>query len=122
MTSTVDFTGKPVKNILVTINLAKPAAAKQLAETAIEVAGDHLYVQSPGHRSLELQLPFSVSAQGATAFWEKETQQLCLNLPYLSCRDLFQQVSCGEANVMYAPHSLACLGALRGCDCKQQRA
>ena len=120
--SSVDFTGKPVETVLVTISLSRPAAAKQVAETTVEVAGDHVYVQSPGHKPLELQLPFSVSAQGATASWKKDARQIHLNLPYLSCRSLFQQVSGNKDDIMHAINVLALvppwvvLASSKGCD------
>ena len=92
MTSSVSFSGRPVEHILVTVDLSRNATAAQLEATTAEVAGEHVYVQVPGHKNLDVHLPFAASAQGATASWEKENKRLLLGLPYLSCRGFMEQV------------------------------
>lgn len=109
LVSTVDFWGRPVEHVLVTVNLPQTSASESLADATAEVAGDHVHVTMPEYKPLEVQLPFAVTAEGATATLSKDNNQLCLKLPYLPCKDFLQQVQFNHKLCLACAHNLTVL-------------
>jgi len=96
LTSAVDYIGRPIEHILVTLDLPHASSSATLAEAVAEVAGNHLHIAMQGYKPLDVQLPFAVSAEGASASLSQDSRQLCLKLPYLPCKAFIQQVRCGR--------------------------
>lgn len=93
MTSLVEYIGRPVEHVLVTVDCPQTASPSITAE----VAGDHLYFSVPGYKQLDIQLHFAVSAEGASSELSKNSKQLCLKLPYMPCRAYLEQVRTTDA-------------------------
>lgn len=87
--STVDYIGRPVEHALVTVHCPQASAAPSITA---EVAGDHLYINMPGCKQLDIHLHFAVCAEDATAQLLKENKQLSVKLPYMPCRTYVDQV------------------------------
>ena len=85
----VEYIGRPVEHVVVTVDC--PQAIVSPSITA-EVAGDHLYINMPGCKQLDIHLHFAVSAENATAQLMKDNKQLCIKLPYMPCRTYLDQV------------------------------
>lgn len=96
LTSAVDYIGRPIEHILVTLDLPHASSSATLAEAAAEIAGNHLHIAMQGYKPLDVQLPFAVSAEGASALLSQDSSQLCLKLPYLPCKAFIQQVRCSR--------------------------
>lgn len=92
LTSAVDYIGRPIEHILVTLDLPHASTSATLAEAVAEIAGSHLHIAMQGYKPLDVQLPFAVSAEGASASLSQDSRQLCLKLPYLPCKALIQQL------------------------------
>lgn len=88
----VEFVGRPVEHIHITVDWPAHATAESMADSSAEVAGEHVYVDVPGCKTLEVQLPFAVTAEGAVMQHAEDNQQLQLQLKYLPCRKLLDQV------------------------------
>lgn len=87
--STVDYIGRPVEHALVTVDCPQATGAPSITA---EVAGDHLYINMPGCKQLDIHLHFAVFAEDATAQLLKENKQLSVKLPYMPCRTYVDQV------------------------------
>ena len=94
LTSAVQYMGRPVEHVAVTAHVPPGAAPMSPTLTVAEVAGDHVRVKTPGYKAKDIQLPFAVSAEGATAAFEQGGCHLKLTLPYLPCRGFIQLVCC----------------------------
>ncbi|KAA6428743.1 MAG: hypothetical protein FRX49_01618 [Trebouxia sp. A1-2] len=92
LTSAVDYIGRPIEHILVTLDLPRASSSATLAEAVAEIAGNHLHIAMQGYKPLDVQLPFAVSAQRASASLSQDGRQLCLKLPYLPCKAFIQQL------------------------------
>ena len=87
--SGVEYIGRPVEHVLVTVDCPQATAAPSITA---EVAGDRLYIQMPGCKELDIHLHFAVSAEGATAQLVQDNKQLSIKLPYMPCRTYLDQV------------------------------
>lgn len=96
LTSAVDYIGRPIEHILVTLDLPHASPSATLAEAVAEIASNHLHIAMQGYKPLDVQLPFAVSAEGASALLSQDSGQLCLKLPYLPCKAFIQQVRCSR--------------------------
>ncbi|DBA76314.1 TPA: hypothetical protein ACH3X1_010027 [Trebouxia sp. C0004] len=92
LSSAVDYVGRPIEHILVTLDLPHASSSATLAEAVAEIAGNHLHIAMQGYKPLVIQLPFAVSAEGASALLSQDSRQLCLKLPYLPCKTFVQQL------------------------------
>ncbi|DBB11318.1 TPA: hypothetical protein ACH3X3_006746 [Trebouxia sp. C0006] len=98
LTSAVDYIGRPIEHILVTLDLPHAldlphdSSSATLAEAVAEIAGNHLHISMQGYKPSDIQLPFAVSAEGASASLSQDSRQLCLKLPYLPCKAFIQQL------------------------------
>ena len=101
LTSEVEYIGRPVEQILVTVDLPVTIPAQQQANAVAEVAGDHVHIHLPRYSPLDIHLPFAVSAEGATAAFANGDSQFCLKLPYLPCRSYILQV-CHSSQLLIA--------------------
>ena len=63
-----------------------------MSDCSAEVSGEHVYIDVPGCKALEVQLPFAVTAEGAVVRHAKENRQLQIRLKYLPCTQLLEQV------------------------------
>ena len=86
----MEYIGRPVEHVLVAVDCPESAA---IANMSVEVAGDHLYVNMPGHKQLDIHLHFAVSTQHATSELSAGNKQLQIKLPYMSCQTYLDQVS-----------------------------
>lgn len=111
LVSTVEYLGRPVEHVLVTVSLPQTSGSESLADATAEVAGDHVHITMPQCKPLEVQLPFAVTAAGATATLSKDNNQLCLKLPYLPCKDFLQQVRFSHKLCLACVHNLTSLFA-----------
>ena len=89
LVSAVDYVGRPVEHVVVTVDCPQATAAPSITA---EVAGDHLYINMPGCKQLDIHLHFAVSAQDATAQLLKDNKQLSITLPYMPCKTYLDQV------------------------------
>lgn len=89
LVSTVDYIGRPVEHALVTVDCPQATAAPSITA---EVAGDHLYINMPGCKQLDIHLHFAVFGEDATAQLLKDNKQLSVKLPYMPCRTYVDQV------------------------------
>ncbi len=92
----MEYIGRPIEHILVTLDLPHASSSATLAEAVAEIAGNHLHIAMQGCKPLDIQLPFAVSAEGASASLSQDSRQLCLKLPYLPCKAFIQQVRCSR--------------------------
>lgn len=88
----IEFVGKPVESVSITVDWPAHATAESMADSSAEVAGEHVYIDVPGCKALDVQLPFAVTAEGAVMQQARGNQQLQLRLKYLPCRQLVEQV------------------------------
>lgn len=92
LVSAVEFIGRPVDSIAITVDWPAHATADSMADSTAEVAGEHVYIDLPGCKPLDVQLPFAVTTEDAVVQPAKENRQLQIRLKYLPCRQLLQQV------------------------------
>ena len=102
--SAVEYVGRPVEHVLVTVDCPQATAAPSITA---EVAGDHLYINMPGCKQLDIHLHFAVSPEDATAHLLKDNKQLSIKLPYMPCRTYLDQV--GQCS-MFACVTTQCIG------------
>lgn len=92
----VEYLGRPVDAVQVTVRLpdgaAAAAAGRGLAEAAVEVAGHSVYITAPGWPALAVELPFAVAAAGGTAQLAPGGRELLLTLPYRPFRAVYEEV------------------------------
>ncbi|KAI8476272.1 MAG: pre-RNA processing PIH1/Nop17-domain-containing protein [Monoraphidium minutum] len=91
----VDFEGRPVQAVVLTVQLGSGGGVAA-ADVRAEVAGQDVFVSVPGREELAVQLPLAVTAEGARAALEWASagkaggggggQLLRLRLPYLPLR------------------------------------
>ncbi|GIL61383.1 hypothetical protein Vafri_15857 [Volvox africanus] len=91
LTYKVEYEGRPVQWIQVTVDLPPPLLLaadqtqqqQQPIDVVIEVCGRTLYVRRPGHPELQVPLLFAASTEGASATGGQD-RQLIVRLPYRS--------------------------------------
>ena len=81
-----------MESITITVDWPAHATAASMSDCSAEVSGEHVYIDVPGCKALEVQLPFAVTAEGAVVRHAKENRQLQIRLKYLPCIQLLEQV------------------------------
>lgn len=96
---TIEYIGRPVDTVAITVECPAHVTAHAMTQSSAEVAAEHVYIDIPGCKPLDLALPFAVSAQDAIVQHAKENRQLHIELTLLPCRQLVEQV---EAQLLVA--------------------
>ncbi|KAL3141806.1 hypothetical protein ABBQ32_004480 [Trebouxia sp. C0010 RCD-2024] len=89
LVAAVEYIGRPVEHVVVTVDCPQTAASPGFTA---DVSGDHLYINMPGCKQLDVHLHFAVFAENATAQLLKDNKQLFIKLPYMPCRTYLDQL------------------------------